>query len=693
MRIGLVLTVLDEEYQISVYEGVKKRAGELGFELVCFQLETEELSKDKVISRITDKSLFSVDCVILLTSVIADNYEIKNSDDVEKIWGKVPVVSIGQDVKGIPSLMVKTENSIKELVSHLVEFHGYRKFLYISGAKGHQDSIVREKIFTETLESFKKTYNDVCCIVKEALFTEDSAIEAVQAFYSERPVFQPDVIICANDNMAIGVYKYFKMNHDNQDIKECFVTGFDDIPQSRFFIPSITTIRQPIAALSEKSVDVVKDVFEGKTENCEFFEESQVLYRESCGCTDAAKGVENDLFVHQLQKKYVRSENMLRAVTRMGQNMNGAQNVGGIRRVLAQTLAEFSMADFAVLGFNEGFFVDAIFVACGKQNITDAFLEKSLSLGDFYKCFMDFGASKSLIFKYLFSGDEIVGCILFDAKGYILPYIKTMGINIAQALARLKMMEVRQKYAENLEREVARRTEEAVEANKRRLVVEGEVLKISEMERQRFSNDLHDDICQRLAGISMLCRSYSNRKEGIKKDELIELNQLISETLQCTRQYAHNSYPVELERLGLNHALGNLCNSFSKQSGIKCIYEWTVPDSLTFSQLQALNVFRIVQEALHNVLKHSGAGEVNVSVEYTEQKRVLVCVADNGRGIHVLSAWHNVAEAEKNNDSETKWKKGLGLNSMQYRANQIDADFCIEPNVPWGIRIRVEFSL
>ena len=57
-----------------------------------------------------------------------------------------------------------------------------------------------------------------------------------------------------------------------------------------------------------------------------------------------------------------------------------------------------------------------------------------------------------------------------------------------------------------MEEEISKRTKELIEANNRRIQVEAEVLKITEIERQRFSTDLHDDICQRLAGISMLCK-------------------------------------------------------------------------------------------------------------------------------------------------------------------------------------------
>ena len=174
----------------------------------------------------------------------------------------------------------------------------------------------------------------------------------------------------------------------------------------------------------------------------------------------------------------------------------------------------------------------------------------------------------------------------------------------------MAIAEEKRKHSEFLEREVNERTKELVEANNKRMEVEAEILKISELERQRFSNDLHDDICQRLAGISMLCRSYSNQDTPVEKSQMLELAQLIGETLATTRQYAHNSYPVELESLGMNHSLSNLCNTFAAQSGIHCGYEWGMPKGVHFDKIQKLNIFRIIQEALHNVLKHSKAKNV-----------------------------------------------------------------------------------
>ena len=125
----------------------------------------------------------------------------------------------------------------------------------------------------------------------------------------------------------------------------------------------------------------------------------------------------------------------------------------------------------------------------------------------------------------------------------------------------------------------------------------------------------------------------------------------------------------------MNHSLNNLCNSFEVQSGIKCVYEWKLDDDVYFDKIEKLNIFRIIQEALHNVMKHSGASTVHVRVR-SKDEFIFVDVCDDGKGISQL-------------DDKPK---GLGLNSMQYRANQIGAAFNIFSNSPNGTCIEVSLD-
>lgn len=701
MRIGLFLNLLDEEYQISVYKGIVKKAKEHGVEIVCFQQDNKNMSMEELVSQFPKKHFFNVDGIILLTSVITDNFAFSKKEDIQKYWENIPVISVGQKIKNVPSLMIETDESMKELVEHLILKHNYKKFLYIGGSPKHHDAILREQIFKKTLDAYQPWFSDLQYTIKYGLFLEHVAIQALEEYLKENDNNLPDVVVCANDNMALGIYKFFKMNSERLNMKECAVTGFDDVPQAKFEIPALTTIHQPLEEIGEKSLELIKDFVEKKSVSDETFIESKVMYRNSCGCNsdllnpkEAAlieQNNDNDMqkFLKHIQSKYVRSENILRIVNRIAQQMNNISSIDGLNYVISGNISQLEVTSFCILKFkeyelkksvkNNQLYVLPIYVKRNKNEFFDFSKGKTITFGDFYQKFLGIDNSKqtSLIFKYLRSGDDIIGCILYEASHVLLPYITSISNNIAQVLNRLKSLEEKEKYSEYLEKEVTKRTKELVKANNKRMKVEAEVLKISELERQRFSNDLHDDICQRLAGISMLCRSYSNQTVPVTKEQMVELAQLTGETLQCTRQYAHNSYPVELDSLGMNNSLSNLCNSFSIQSGISCDYKWNVNENLVFDKIKLLNLFRIIQEALHNVLKHSKASKVEVSVN-SEKNKIIAKVCDNGCGI---------------SKNAIKEKKGIGMNSMEYRANQIGAEFKIEQNKPSGTCVIVTVNL
>ena len=679
MRIGVVLNILDEEYQISVYKGIEQKAQSLGIELVCFQQENSRITEDEPVSRFPRKEYFDLDGIILMTSVITGNADFAEKADVERIWGNIPVVSVGQKIEGLPSVLIETEDSMKQLVEHLILTHNYRKFLFISGAEDHPDAEVREQIFIKTMEAYRPWFADLQYVLKRGYFTEVAAIRAMSEYMEEKNE-APDVVVCANDNMAIGVYKYFKINRKNPAIKECAVTGFDDIPQARFEIPSLTTVHQPLNEIGAKSVELMVDILKKKKVPSEVFIESRVVYRKSCGCSGSKDDFASDEEQFRaMQANYVQSETLLRMVSHIGQDLNYGETFGALKYVVRQNLNQLGLNNFCILRFSGGNAkVDPLFVKRSGNECFEFDREMKMPLGQFYRRFYDIDTHTrpSLIMKLLTAGNELIGCVFYEADENILPYLSSIAINIAHGLNRITIADERRKHSEFLEKEVNKRTKELVEANNKRMEVEAEILKISELERQRFSNDLHDDICQRLAGISMLCRSYSNQDSPVEKAQMLELAQLIGETLQTTRQYAHNSYPVELESLGMNHSLSNLCDSFEVQSGIKCKYEWKVPKGIHFDKTQKLNIFRIIQEALHNILKHSQAKNVKVTVK-PEGRKMIVSIIDDGVGFV--------------NTSEDKGK-GLGLNSMQYRANQIGAAFVIKQNKPNGTCVQLSIS-
>lgn len=686
MRIGLVLNILDEEYQISVYEGVKKKALELGVELVCFQQENLSISKNSLLSLFPKEKFFKLDGIIFLTSVISDRFEFTDKEFIKNVWGDIPVICVGQKVEGFPSLLVQTDASMKQLIEHLILNHNYKKFFYIGGSLKHQDAIKREEIFIKTIEAYKPWYPELTYTIKRGWFTEKASIQAMEEYYAEGRE-SPDVVVCANDNMAIGVYKFLKIHSDNPKIGFPAVTGFDDVPQGRYLIPALTTVRQPMIEVGCVAVETIVKKIKNEEIPEEQFIESKLILRNSCGCDSVKKTEISESLVEKIQAKYVQSEMLLRTVSYIGQDLNYCQSFLGLQFITNENIDQLGIKNFCVLEFILGkdktdvskIKAKEIYVKRNGIHLENFMNGKSFSLNEFYNKYLNYDEKKPsvLILKALSFAGELIGCILYDGAQDILPYVCSVAVSIGQSIMRIRDIEERKKRSDYLEREVNLRTKELLESNSKRMEVEAEVLRISEIERQRFSNDLHDDICQRLAGISMLCRSYSNQPQPVDKDQMLELAELISETLVTTRQYAHNSYPVELESLGMDRSINNLCNSFEKQSGIKVLYEWDVPASVLFDKTQKLNIFRIIQEALHNVMKHSQAKKVNVQIKKSDDS-VYVSVVDDGCGF---------------NENSKENKKGLGINSMQYRANQIGATFLVKKNKPSGTCVQVCLKL
>lgn len=687
MRIGLVLNVLNEEFQISVYNGVKKQCDQLGIELVCFQLEGIQFSKENFASKFPANAFFGIDGIILVSSSLTDGFKLTDKAQLDKLWPGIAVISLGLKIEGIPSLMIQTDTSMKLLIEHLVRVHNYQDFLFIGGYKFHKHSEERKYIFEKTLQVYKTWLPQIKYKIKHGDFSEIYGTQAMEEYYSEYKKL-PDAVVCANDNMAIGVLKFFKIA--SQKSLHCAVTGFDDIPQSIFMVPALTTVHQPLKESGIKAVDILKKVINDESVEMESYIESNIVIRNSCGCTtDQHFVTENKKHVEEIQSSYMQSEQLLRILSYIGQELIFCQNEETLRRILDNYLKQLEVKNFYVYGFVDeirddqmedinNVLIHPIYVRANGVFQDDLYDEKAIPLNKFMESLREknlFNLNNKIV-KFTNLGNQLLGSVIYEGDSHRLPFLCSICIYISQAMVRIKNFEQEIKRAEFLEQEVSKRTKELIEANNERMKVEAEVLRISEMERHRFSLDLHDDICQRLAGISMLCRSYSRSEDGIDKNQIVELAELINDTLQRTRQYAHNSYPVELESLGLKDSISNLCNSFVQQTEIQCDYHWDIPENVLFSNTQKLNSFRIIQEALHNIQKHANASKVEVNLSFSD-KRVCVEICDDGKGFTL---------------SENS-KKGLGVSSMEYRANQISAEFYILENKPKGTKISFLFDV
>jgi signal transduction histidine kinase len=164
-------------------------------------------------------------------------------------------------------------------------------------------------------------------------------------------------------------------------------------------------------------------------------------------------------------------------------------------------------------------------------------------------------------------------------------------------------------------------------------------LNVQEEERRRIARELHDDLQQSLAAIRMdaaaLADQLPAKASGPAPALLRRLDRLAADAIVSTRRIVNDLRPEMLEDLGLAPALGLLARQFQERAHIRCDVDATeeVGERLSGSPIALVGYFRIAQEALTNVAKHSGATQVQIDLFLDEDGAAVIRIHDNGCGM------------------------------------------------------------
>jgi DNA-binding LacI/PurR family transcriptional regulator/signal transduction histidine kinase len=273
--------------------------------------------------------------------------------------------------------------------------------------------------------------------------------------------------------------------------------------------------------------------------------------------------------------------------------------------------------------------------------------------------------------------DEALGYFLLSSGVEDPAVYDTLREQLSSALKGALLLEQVRTHERRLEVEVARRTAELTRTNVeltrevgRRQMLEREVLEVSNRTMQRIGQDLHDDLSQHLAGIAMLVsvlRSRLAAADPASAAPLDHIGRLLADSIVHAKQIARGLYPAGLAEHGLAAAVEELVSS-ARQSYAARIEFRAAPDFALDDTDRAAQVYRIVQEALTNALKHSQAGRVEVVLS-REEGALVAEVIDNGVGF-----------------TRRRNGNGMGLRIMRYRAESAGATLCIE-NIGPGTRV------
>jgi signal transduction histidine kinase len=240
---------------------------------------------------------------------------------------------------------------------------------------------------------------------------------------------------------------------------------------------------------------------------------------------------------------------------------------------------------------------------------------------------------------------------------------------IAEQVARIK--------SEN-----ARLVERVAESERRFRRISLGVLRLQEEERSRISRDLHDGIGQILTALKIQLELLEREAKTIPALlTRVESARELSETaLAEVRQLSHLLRPQMLDELGLESTLRWLARTFQKRTGIAVEIAFEGTESRGDGDVETL-VYRIVQEALTNVAKHSGAAAATVTLR-REPERLFVRVEDRGAGFRPEEAL-----------SGTDEERGFGVRAMRDRVEFVHGRFGIRSTPGEGTAVEAEIPL
>jgi PAS domain S-box-containing protein len=208
-----------------------------------------------------------------------------------------------------------------------------------------------------------------------------------------------------------------------------------------------------------------------------------------------------------------------------------------------------------------------------------------------------------------------------------------------------------------------------------------QLMKAQEIERQRLSCDLHDNLAQDLSSIKIgLDTLFDDQPAGAaeKRQRASVLSEMIKRAIMDVRNLAYDLRPGDLDQLGLAQTVRRYCEEFSARSGLEIEFLSVGMDDLELDFDTEIALYRLIQEGLANIQKHADASKVTIRL-VTSFPNIILRIEDNGKGFNVKKRLHEALE-----------EKRMGLRSMQQRVALLNGKIEIKSHPGKGTKILVE---
>lgn len=209
-----------------------------------------------------------------------------------------------------------------------------------------------------------------------------------------------------------------------------------------------------------------------------------------------------------------------------------------------------------------------------------------------------------------------------------------------------------------------------------------QLLEVQEMERQLISRELHDRVAQDLSASKISCDTLMDDQATVSpvlRQRISELSAALERSIMAVRDLSYELRPPGLETMGLGQTFYQYCQDFSSRYGIAIDFQCAGMESLKLDDNAEINLYRMVQEGLNNVLKHAEAAQIRVKL-VAAYPDIILRIEDDGKGFDVERRMISAADERR-----------MGLRSMQERTALLGGDMTIQSSPGHGTKICIRF--
>lgn len=283
-KIGVLIGGVTQNFSSRVCQSISKKAEEYGYDIYFFT--TFNSYGDNMLYGEGEQQIFLLPNYASLDGIIVAMDTLNLPQGKEQLLQKLrelscPVIFLRERVEGFYNILVDETTSMERIIRHFVDVHHFRDICYMTGRMDLEDAQQRFSCYKRIMEEAGIEVTPDMVFYGD--YWKNKGKDAVNHFLSKRVDSYPEVIICANDYMAMAVCKELQERGIRVPEDVC-VSGFDDLVEAQRCMPPLTTVSVPFEDMAVRAVDLIDEIDRGERVEKNQYISVAEKYRGTCGC-------------------------------------------------------------------------------------------------------------------------------------------------------------------------------------------------------------------------------------------------------------------------------------------------------------------------------------------------------------------------------------------------------------------------